>query len=46
MVIDLFGLDVGEVRTRFPEVYQHIKTEVKEKVSVNSNGDREYIGRD
>jgi hypothetical protein len=29
MVIDLFGLDVDEVRERFPEVYQHLKVTVK-----------------
>jgi hypothetical protein len=46
MAIDLFGLDADEVRTRFPEVYQHIKTQLKEKVSVNRNGEREYIGRE
>jgi hypothetical protein len=46
MAIDLFGLDADEVRARFPEVYQHIKTEVKEKVSIDSTGEREYIGRD
>ena len=46
MVIDLFGLEVDDVRTRFPEVYQHIKTEVKEKIVVNKKGAREYAGRD
>jgi hypothetical protein len=46
MVIDLFGLEVDDVRTRFPEVYQHVKTEVKEKITINTNGEREYIGRD
>jgi hypothetical protein len=30
MVIDLFGLDAGEVRARFPEVYQHVLETVKE----------------
>ena len=29
MVIDLFGLDVDEVRKRFPEVYQHLMQTVK-----------------
>lgn len=29
MVIDLFGLDAEEVRTRFPEVYQHLLSTVK-----------------
>ena len=30
MVIDLFGLEAGEVRRRFPEVYQHVLATVKE----------------
>ena len=30
-VIDLFGLPERDVRTRFPEVYQHLIREVKEK---------------
>jgi hypothetical protein len=30
MVIDLFGLEVDEVRKRFPEVYQHVLATVKE----------------
>jgi hypothetical protein len=29
MLIDLFGLDSDEVRERFPEVYQHVKQQVK-----------------
>ncbi|MBN9445113.1 MAG: class I SAM-dependent DNA methyltransferase [Bosea sp.] len=29
MVIDLFGLSADEVRTRFPEVYQHLLARVK-----------------
>jgi hypothetical protein len=29
MVIDLFGLGAEEVRTRFPEVYQHLRIAVK-----------------
>ena len=29
MVIDLFGLKDGEVRDRFPEVYEHVLREVK-----------------
>ena len=29
MVIDLFGLDVSEVRKHFPEVYQHVREQVK-----------------
>jgi hypothetical protein len=46
MVIDLFGLHENEVRRKFPEVYQHVKLEVKEKVQVNKKGEREFIGRD
>jgi Fe2+ or Zn2+ uptake regulation protein len=29
MVIDLFGLDANQARTRFPEVYQHVLETVK-----------------
>jgi hypothetical protein len=29
MVIDLFGLDVNQVRQRFPEIYQHLLVTVK-----------------
>ena len=46
MVIDLFGLDAEEVRTQFPEVYQHVKLQVKEKVKINKKGETEYVGRD
>ena len=46
MVIDLFGLEADDVRRRFPEVYQQIKTEVKEKTVVNRKGKIEYVGRD
>jgi hypothetical protein len=46
MVIDLFGLDVEDVRRRFPEVYQHVKLEVKEKIEINKKGEQEFIGRD
>ena len=46
MVIDLFGLSADEVRTRFPEVYQHVKAEVKEKVEINDKGEKEFVGRD
>jgi hypothetical protein len=46
MVIDLFGLDIDDVRRRFPEVYQHVKAEVKEKVVITKDGDKEYVGRD
>jgi SAM-dependent methyltransferase len=42
LVIDLFGLDAGEVRERFPEVYQHIKLTVKEVKDATGR----LIGRD
>ncbi len=46
MVIDLFGLDEEEVRRKFPEIYQHLKLEVKEKIKIKRNGEKEYVGRD
>jgi len=46
MVIDLFGLSDTEVRQRFPEVYQHVVLEVKEKIEINKKGEKEYVGRD
>lgn len=46
MAIDLFGLDAEAVRDRFPEVYQHVRMEVKEKTTVNARGETEYVGRD
>jgi restriction-modification enzyme MmeI-like protein len=46
MVIDLFGLSADEVRGRYPEVYQHIKSEVKEKIIINRKGEKELVGRD
>ena len=42
LVLDLFGLDASEVRQRFPEVYQHVVLEVKEKKGAEGN----VIGRD
>jgi restriction-modification enzyme MmeI-like protein len=42
MVIDLFGLAVDDVRRRFPEVYQHVLEEVKER----KDGKGKVIGRD
>ena len=45
MVIDLFGLEAEDVRRKFPEVYQHVKLEVKEKVIIK-NGEEERVGRD
>jgi hypothetical protein len=44
--IDLFGLQEEAIRKRFPEIYQHLKLEVKEKVVINKKGEREFIGRD
>lgn len=46
MAIDLFGLSHVEVRERFPEVYQHVKLEVKEKIEINKKGERVFVGRD
>ena len=46
MVIDLFGLDIDEVRRQFPEVYHHVKSEVKEKIIVKDDGEKEFVGRD
>ena len=42
MVIDLFGLSAEEVRQRFPEVYQHVIREVKEK----TDNQGKIVGRD
>ncbi len=36
MVIDLFGLDAEEVRTRYPEVYQHLLAAVKPEREANN----------
>jgi hypothetical protein len=36
MVIDLFGLTAEEVRSRYPEVYQHILTTVKPERDMNN----------
>jgi hypothetical protein len=38
MVIDLFGLDARQVRTRFPELYQHLAQTVKSNAKCNSIG--------
>jgi hypothetical protein len=46
MVIDLFGLDADEVRRKFPEVYQHVKAEVKEKIEIDDDGEQRFVGRD
>ncbi len=42
LVIDLFGLEIDKVRALFPEIYQHVKLEVKEK---RDNRGR-MVGRD
>jgi hypothetical protein len=36
LVIDLFGLQVDEVRTKFPAVYQHVLTKVKPERDTNN----------
>jgi hypothetical protein len=46
LVIDLFGLDSGEIRRRFPEIYQHLTLEVKEKIIKDPDGTVRYVGRD
>jgi hypothetical protein len=46
LVIDLFGLTSDQVRSRFPEVYQHVKAEVKEKIEIDSTGEQKFVGRD
>ena len=45
LVIDLFGLDADEVRERFPEVYQHVKLQVKEKIVIDKDGKEQKVGR-
>jgi hypothetical protein len=46
MVIDLFGLEADDVKRRYPEVYQHVKAEVKEKIVTNEDGEKDFVGRD
>jgi hypothetical protein len=46
LVIDLLDLSEDEVRRQFPEVYQHVKLEVKEKIQINKKGEQEFVGRD
>jgi hypothetical protein len=46
LVIDLFGLKEEEIRKQFPEIYQHVKLEVKEKIEINKKGEQEFVGRD
>jgi len=43
MVIDLFGLDEGEVRRRFPEVYQWVLERVKPERDHNPRGYRKEL---
>ena len=45
MAIDLFGLPIDDVRRRFPEVYERIRLEVKEKVAI-VGGVETPMGRD
>ena len=40
MVIDLDGLEIEEVRKRFPAVYQHVLTTVKQERDVNREPSR------
>lgn len=40
MVIDLFGLSADEVRTRYPEVYQHVVERVKPERDQNKRESR------
>jgi hypothetical protein len=42
LVIDLFGLDDNQVKQDFPEIYQHLVLEVKER----KDADGKVIGRD
>ncbi len=35
MVIDLFGLEADDVRKRYPEVYQHVLSEVRDKTKID-----------
>ena len=46
LVIDLFGLDANDVRERYPEVYQHLVLEVKQKTTLAPDGTVQYAGRD
>jgi len=43
MVIDLQGLDIEEVRSRFPEVYQHVLTRVKPERDTNREPSRKQL---
>ncbi len=46
MVIDLFGLEADEVRSRYPEIYQHVIDEVRDKVVIDrGTGERKRVGR-
>lgn len=46
MVIDLLGLSADDVLQRFPEVYQHVATEVRDKiVKDKKTGKDKFVGR-
>jgi hypothetical protein len=46
MVIDLFGLSDDVVRHDFPEVYQHVMAEVRDKINEKGKTDKERnVGR-
>jgi hypothetical protein len=50
LVIDLFGLNLDDVRKRFPEVYQHVSTSVKpdreEEAARSGSKDSQAYARD
>jgi len=43
MVIDLQGLDIADVRRKYPEVYQHVLTAVKPERDVNREPSRKQF---
>ncbi|WP_317208267.1 class I SAM-dependent DNA methyltransferase [Rhizobium halophilum] len=45
LVIDLYGMTDDQVRARYPEIYQHVKLEVKEKILIK-DGKEMKVGRD
>ena len=45
MVIDLFGLEDDAVRQRFPEVYQHLLSEVRYKINPKGKTEKERESR-
>lgn len=45
-VIDLFGLDADTVRSNYPEVYQHVAIEVRDKIVTDKRtGEEKRVGR-